>query len=72
MPVSCSHVVHHKAIKKVKHVDMNLQFTMCRLARGEVGLSYVPTNEMIADTLTKALHKEAFEWYMENDVCYSV
>jgi hypothetical protein len=38
-----------------KHIAVHYFFSRDRISRGEVSLDYVPTGEMAADVLTKAL-----------------
>ena len=50
--------VHHQ---RAKHIDVIHHFIQERVSRGEIKVSFVPTKEMIADVLTKALPKPQFE-----------
>lgn len=43
-----------------KHVDIKYQFLVDHVRRGNVKLQFVPTNEMLADILTKNLKKVKF------------
>ena len=40
---------------KMKHVDIRLKYIVSKLKDGEIEASYVPTQDMLADLLTKAL-----------------
>ena len=43
---------------RTKHIDIQHHFIRERLESGEICLRYCPTQEMVADVLTKALAKE--------------
>jgi hypothetical protein len=49
---------HHQ---RAKSIDVCHHFLQERVARGEINLMFVPTNEMLADVMTKALPKPQFE-----------
>lgn len=46
---------------KTKHIDLHYHFVRERAEIGQVKLVWVPTGEMIADLLTKALPPALFE-----------
>jgi hypothetical protein len=46
---------HHSC---TKHIDIQHHFIREKLESGEIGLKYCPTQDMVADVLTKALAKE--------------
>jgi hypothetical protein len=49
-------LVHYPhAHQRTKHIDIAHRFVQDRVERGELVCSYVPTNEMAADSLTKAV-----------------
>lgn len=50
--------VHHA---RTKHIDIRHHFVREKLLTSEIDLIYVPTNEQIADALTKPLVRDKFE-----------
>ncbi len=46
---------------KSKHIATQWHFTREAVANGQVELEYTPTEQMVADGLTKALTREGFE-----------
>ena len=46
---------HHS---RTKHIDVQHHFIREKLESGEISLKYCPTEDMVADVLTKALAKE--------------
>ena len=46
---------------RTKHVDVKYHFTREVIEKKLIKVEYVPTGEMVADTLTKALPKPSFE-----------
>ena len=50
--------VHHK---RTKHIDVRHNFLRDNIEKGNIVLTYCPTEEQIADIFTKALSKDQFE-----------
>ena len=50
--------VHHK---RTKHIDVRHHFLRDNVEKGNIVLTYCPTEERIADIFTKALSKDQFE-----------
>ena len=48
---------------KSKHIDIQYHFVREQLARDIISLSYIPTNNMVANGLTKALPKNLFQLF---------
>ena len=46
---------HHS---RTKHIDVQYHFICVKLESGEINLEYCPTEDMVADVLTKALAKD--------------
>lgn len=46
---------------RTKHIEVRHHFIREKIASGEINLDYVPTNDQIADILTKPLGKTTFE-----------
>ena len=46
---------------RAKHIDIRYHFIRDQIDRGNIKLEYVSTKDMIADILTKALPRDAFE-----------
>jgi hypothetical protein len=47
--------------KSTRHINIRYFYLKNKIEDGEVVLEYLPTQEMIADILTKPLQGEAFE-----------
>ncbi len=54
--------VHHN---RTKHIDIKYHFIREKVLNGEIDLRYCPTQDMIADTLTKALAKPSFKKFSQ-------
>ena len=53
---SCIKMCHNPVMhKRSKHIDTKLHFMSERVENGEVGIHYIPTEDMTADILTKSL-----------------
>ena len=48
---------HHRT----KHIDISYHFVRERVISKEIEVKYCPTNNMVADIMTKALPKVTFE-----------
>ena len=49
-----------KTSARTRHIDVAVHHVREKAARGFLSVDYVPTNEMIADILTKPLPRPAF------------
>ena len=47
--------------QRTKHIDIKHHFIRDHLDKGEIKLAYIPSEENIADILTKSLDKTRFE-----------
>ena len=47
--------------KRTKHIDIKYHFVREKVLDGTIGLQYCPTEEMLADILTKPIGKERFQ-----------
>ncbi|OAE32324.1 hypothetical protein AXG93_809s1050 [Marchantia polymorpha subsp. ruderalis] len=57
-----SQIENHKYHKRSKHIDIRYHFVRDLVTNNLVKLVYVPTEEMIADVMTKPLAREK-QWY---------
>ena len=46
---------------KSKHIELRYHFIRVMVQKGAINLKYVPTEEQVADTLTKPLARVKFE-----------
>ena len=51
--------------RRTKHIHIQYHFTRERIENGDIELRYVPTEDMIADGLTKGLSRTRFEQYLK-------
>ncbi len=56
-----THVHSPGSINKTKHVDVQFQFVLDRLTRGDLAFEYIPSAENLADIFTKGLTRVPFE-----------
>ena len=52
---------HAGNFSRTKHIDVRYHFVRERLARGDIRIDYVRTEEQVADIFTKALSRELFK-----------
>ena len=50
-------------------MDIKYQFIRKEIEKGNIKLKYLPTTQMPADTLTKALPRETFNKYKDKLMC---
>ncbi|KAE9040172.1 hypothetical protein PR003_g4054 [Phytophthora rubi] len=50
---------------RTKHIDIKFHFLREKVERGTIRLEYKPTDEMIADGMTKALARDKHEKYVK-------
>lgn len=50
-----------KEHKKMKHIDVKYNFLRDVIAKGFIELEYIPSEEQLADIMTKALPSKQFE-----------
>ena len=51
--------------RRAKHIDIKHHFVRERVSDGSIELKYCPTNEMVADILTKGLAHQQFSFLRE-------
>lgn len=51
---------------RIKHLDTDYHFVRERVQKGDLEVRYIPTDEQIADVLTKGLHSPAFVQHYYN------
>ena len=55
-----------------KHIDIQYHFVQKQLTQDIISLSYIPTSNMAADGLTKALPKNLFQKFMRHLNLYQI
>jgi hypothetical protein len=58
----CRRKWHHA---KTKHVDVQLHFIRDHVEKGTINIEYCPTDDMLADILTKGLAREKHGRFLE-------
>jgi hypothetical protein len=51
--------------KRTKHINVRYYFVTDRIAKGELKVQWCPTNEMIADYMTKRLQGKLFKRFRD-------
>jgi len=55
-----------KSSTKTRHVNLKFHFVRDEVEKDTINVSYINTNNMIADCLTKSISKEKLEWCCKN------
>jgi hypothetical protein len=56
---------------RTKHIDIVYHFIRERISKGEIKVEFIPTKEMIADILTKAMSPKQFNYLLEKAGLFS-
>jgi hypothetical protein len=51
---------NHSLSQRTKHIDIKAHFIREKFQQGRIAIKYCPTQEMMADILTKPINKNAF------------
>lgn len=51
---------------RTKHINVKYHFIRENVEKGDIDLKYIPTNEMIADVLTKGLQSSKHNYFIQN------
>ncbi|RVW59121.1 Copia protein [Vitis vinifera] len=58
-----AHVAHNPILHdRTKHVEVDKHFIKEKIDNGLVCMTYIPTEEQVADVFTKGLHKRQFDF----------
>lgn len=52
--------------KRTKHIDIQYHFIREKFEHGEIDISYISTDQQLADIMTKALPRDKFERFRTN------
>lgn len=56
IPLSLNHVQH----SRIKHLETDVHFVREHVQKGDFVVQYIPTQDQVADVLTKGLHGPDF------------
>lgn len=63
-------LTNEKRTNSSRHFDIDYSFVMDYIKEDFINLSYVNTNNMLADILTKRISKDSFEYFIDNTFFY--
>ena len=50
--------------QRTKHIDIKYHYLRDQIRKGNISLQWIPTNEQLADALTKPLPKSSFDKFI--------
>ena len=59
--VALAYTKDPKYLRRTKHIDIHFHYIRDIVAQGEVVLQHISINRMVADPLTKAIARDAFQ-----------
>jgi len=63
-------LTNEKRTNSSRHFDIDYSFVMDYIKKDFINISYINTNNMLADILTKRINKSSFEYFIDNTFFY--